>query len=308
VPRSPCGNRRALTPGPNGGNRKLDAVPRVTRKRFEEPDEVVTLPLAREEVVVLGEVHIGRTTHEPGWSWAEHVRPVAGTPSCLYHHQGFVVSGRMQIETDDGAVRVLAPGDVFDVQPGHAARVVGDEPCVTIDFAGVRGWGKPPESGERIVATLVVTDIVESTATAVRLGDARWKTLLGGHSDRVRVELDRFRGLEVDTTGDGFLAMFDGASRAVRCAAAIAAVAEHDRLRVRAGVHSGEVEREGRTLRGVAVHAATRIASLARPGEVLVSDAAVALLEGSSLKLDDAGKHDLRGLPGRRHLYRLAER
>jgi class 3 adenylate cyclase len=280
----------------------------MTSKRFDEPDEVVTLPLAREEVVILGEVHVGRTTHQPGWSWAEHVKPVAGTPTCLFHHRGFVVSGRMQFETDDGAVRVLGPGDAFDVEPGHNARVVGDEPCVTIDFAGVRGWGKVPEVGERVVATLLVTDIVDSTAAAVRLGDVRWKALLERHDERVRLELDRFRGLEVDTTGDGFLAMFDGASRAVRCAAAIAGVAAEEGLQVRAGIHSGEVEREGRALRGVAVHAATRIAALAQPGEVLVSDAAVALVEGSSVELADAGEHDLRGLPGRRRLYRLTER
>jgi class 3 adenylate cyclase len=148
---------------------------------------------------------------------------------------------------------------------------------------------------------------VGSTAAAVRLGDTRWKALLGRHSDRVRFELDRFRGLEIETTGDGFLVMFDGASRAVRCAAAIADAAEDDGLQVRAGVHSGEVEREAATLRGVAVHAATRIASLAQPGEVLVSDSSVALLEGSSLQLDDAGEHDLRGLPRRRRLYRLAK-
>jgi class 3 adenylate cyclase len=282
-------------------------VPGLISKRFEEPDEVVTLPLAREEVVILGEVHLGRTTHQPGWSWSEHVRPVAGTRSCLHHHQGFVVSGRMQIETDDGAVRILGPGDAFDVQPGHDSRVIGDEPCVTIDFAGVRGWGKPPELGERVVATLLVTDIVDSTGAAVRLGDAHWKRLLGGHGDRVRLELDRFRGFEIDTTGDGFLAMFDGASRAVRCAAAIAEAAEKDGLQVRAGVHSGEVERDGHALRGVAVHAVTRIASLAEPGDVLVSDASVALLEGSSLTLEDAGEHDLRGLPGRRRLHRLAD-
>jgi class 3 adenylate cyclase/quercetin dioxygenase-like cupin family protein len=283
-------------------------MPRLISKRFDEPDEVVELPLAREEVVILGEVHVGRTTHQPGWSWAEHVKPVAGTQSCMYHHQGFVVSGRMQIETDDGAVRVLRPGDAFDVHPGHNARVVGDEPCVTIDFAGVRGWGKAPELGERVVATLLVTDIVDSTAAAVRLGDAQWKTLLGRHSDRVRVELDRYRGLELERTGDGFLVMFDGASRAVRCAAAIAEAGEDDGLRIRAGIHSGEVERDGRTLRGVAVHAATRIAALAQPGEVLVSDASVALLEGSRLMLEDAGEHELRGLPGQRRVYRLAER
>jgi class 3 adenylate cyclase len=282
-------------------------MPGVISKRFDEPDEVVTLPLAREEVVILGEVYVGRTTHQPGWSWEEHVKPTAGTPTCLFHHRGIVVSGRMQIETDDGAVRILSPGEAFEVQPGHTARVVGDEPCVTIDFSGVRGWGKAPEVGERVVATLLVTDIVESTAVAVRLGDVRWAALLGRHSDRVRFELDRFRGFEIDTTGDGFLAMFDGASRAVRCAASIAAAAGDEGLQIRAGVHSGEVEREGRTLRGVAVHAATRIAALAQPGEVLVSDASVALLEGSSVELVDAGEHDLRGLPGPRRLYRLTD-
>ena len=283
-------------------------MPGVISKRFDEPDEVVTLPLAREEVVILGEVHLGRTTHQPGWTWAEHVGPVAGTSSCLFHHRGWVVSGRMQIETDDGAMRLLSPGDAFEVLPGHNARVVGDEPCVTIDFAGVRGWGKPTDVGERVVATLLVTDIVGSTVAAVRLGDVRWKSLLETHGDRVRGELDRFRGVEVDTMGDGFLAMFDGASRAVRCAAAIARVAEEDGLQVRAGVHSGEVERQGGNLRGVAVHAATRISSLAQPGEVLVSDASAALLEGSNLELEDAGEHELRGLPGARRLYRVAER
>jgi class 3 adenylate cyclase len=282
-------------------------MPGVISKRFDEPDEVVALPLAREEVVILGEVHLGRTTHQPGWSWAEHVKPVAGTSSCQFHHRGWIVSGRMQIETDDGAVRLLSPGDAFEVLPGHNARVIGDEPCVTIDFAGVRGWGKPPEVGERVVATLLVTDIVGSTAAAVRLGDARWKSLLADHGDRVRLELDRFRGVEIETTGDGFLAMFDGASRAVRCAGAIARVAEDDGLQVRAGVHSGEVERQGGNLRGVAVHAATRISSLAQPGEVLVSDASAALLEGSSLHLEAAGEHELRGLPGPRRLFRLAQ-
>ena len=289
------------------GQSSRDCMPGLISKRFDEPDEVVALPLAREEVVILGEVHLGRTTHQPGWRWSEHVKPVAGTPSCTFHHQGWVVSGRMQIETDDGAVRLLGPGDAFDVQPGHDAHVVGNEPCVTIDFTGVRGWGKPPELGERVVATLLVTDIVGSTAAAVRLGDAGWRTLLGKHSDRVRIELDRFRGFEIETTGDGFLVMFDGASRAVRCAASIASAAEDDGLQVRAGIHSGEVEREGATLRGVAVHAATRIASLAQPGEVLVSDASVPLLEGSSVELEDAGEHDLRGLPRRRRLYRLAK-
>ena len=277
-------------------------------KPFDEPDEVVTLPHLKEQVVMLGEVYVARIVHEPGWSWAEHVKPVVGTPSCLHHHQGVLLSGRLQFEMDDGARRVIRAGEAYDVPPGHSGLVVGDEPAVAIEFAGVRGWGKPPERGERVVATLLVTDIVDSTAVAARLGDAAWKEVLARHGDRVRLELDKFRGFEITTTGDGFLAMFDGAARAILCAAAIRDAAEQDDLQIRAGVHSGEVERQAGNVRGVAVHAATRITALAQPGEVLVSASAVGLLEGSDLELEDAGEHELKGLTGPRRVYRLVGR
>jgi class 3 adenylate cyclase len=274
-------------------------------KRFDEPDELITLPLLTWQVVVLGEVYVARSVHEPGWRWSEHVKPVVGTPSCQHHHQGVVLSGQMEIETDAGARRRIGAGEAYEVPPGHDSWVVGDEPMVTIEFTGVRGWAKPTEAGERVVATLLVTDIVGSTAVAAELGDAAWKERLARHGDMVRIQLDRFRGLEVTTTGDGFLAMFDGAARAVRCAAAIRDRAEEESLRIRAGVHSGEIERQADNIRGVAVHAVARIAALAEPGEVLVSDSAASLLEGSDLALEDAGEHELRGLPGRRRLHRL---
>jgi class 3 adenylate cyclase len=275
-------------------------------KRFDEPDDLVTLPLLMSQVVVLGEVYVARTIHEPGWRWSEHVKPVVGTPSCLHHHKGVVLSGQMEVETDAGARRRIGPGEALEVPPGHDAWVVGDEPLVTLEFTGVRGWAKPTEAGERVVATLLVTDIVESTAVAAELGDAAWKERLARHGDRVRVQLDRFRGFEVTTTGDGFLAMFDGAARAVRCAAAIRDIAAEDGLRVRAGVHSGEIERQADNIRGVAVHTVARIAALAEPGEVLVSAPAASLLEGSDVALEDAGEHELKGLPGRRQVHRLA--
>jgi class 3 adenylate cyclase len=183
--------------------------------------------------------------------------------------------------------------------------VIGDEPVVAVEFAGARGWAKPAAS-ERVVATLLVTDIVGSTQAAARLGDSAWRAVLGNHSDRVRIELDRFRGFEVNTTGDGFLAMFDGAARAVSCAAAIRDAAHADGLEVRAGVHCGEIEREGSQVRGLAVHAATRVAAAAQANEILVSETAAALVEGSGLALEDAGEHELKGLPGPRRLYRLA--
>lgn len=274
-------------------------------KRFDEPDELITLPLLTWQVVVLGEVYVARSVHEPGWRWSEHVKPVVGTPSCQHHHQGVVLSGQMEIETDAGARRQIGAGEAYEVPPGHDSWVVGDEPMVTIEFSGVRGWAKPTEAGERVVATLLVTDIVGSTAVAAELGDAAWTERLARHGDHVRVQLDRFRGFEVTTTGDGFLAMFDGAARAVRCAAAIRDGAEEEGLRIRAGVHSGEIERQADNIRGVAVHAVARIAALADPGEVLVSAPAASLLEGSDLALEDAGEHELKGLPGRRRLHRL---
>ena len=276
-------------------------------KRFEEPDELITLPLLTSQVVILGEVYLARSVHEPGWRWSEHVKPVVGTPSCQHHHPGVVVGGQMEVVTDSGARRRFGAGEALDVPPGHDAWVVGDEPLVTIEFTGVRGWGKPAEAGERVVATLLVTDIVESTALAAELGDAAWKERLARHGDRVRLQLDRFRGFEVTTTGDGFLAMFDGAARAVRCAAAVRDAAREDGLRIRAGVHSGEIERHADNIRGVAVHAVARIAALAEPGEVLVSASAASLVEGSDLALEDADEHELKGLPGRRRLHRLAE-
>ena len=277
----------------------------IKSKHFDEPDEVVSLPNVTGQIVVLGEVSIGRHVHQPGFRWSKDIKPLVGTPSCLYHHQGVVLSGRIQWAMDNGARRTTGPGEAFDVPPGHDSWVVGDEPCVTLDFRGFRGWGRPASVGERVLVTLLVTDIVGSTALATRLGDAAWKDLLARHSDRVRVELDRFRGYEVKTTGDGFQALFDGAARAVRCAAAICRVVREDGIEVRVGVHSGEVERHIDALHGVAVHAATRIAALAGPGEVLVSASTVALLEGSGLSFSDAGEHELKGLTGRRRIFRL---
>lgn len=274
-------------------------------KSFNEPDEVVTLPNLTGQIVALGEGYVGRYVHQSGWRWSKDVKPLVGTPSCQYHHHGVVLSGYIQFTTDDGAQLTVGPGAAFDVPPGHDRCVVGDEPCVTIEFRGILDWGKPAVAGERVLATLLVTDIVGSTAIAARLGDTAWKDLLARHYDRVRLELERFRGYELKTTGDGFLALFDGTARAVRCAAAICQVAPKDGIEVRAGVHSGEVERHIDSVHGLAVHVAARIMALAGPGEVLLSSSTVALVEGAGLSFSDAGEHELKGLTGRRRLYRL---
>lgn len=277
----------------------------VQVKRFDDPDEVLSQPRLSGHLVLLGETYVGRFVHEPGWHWAKDIQPQVGTRSCQHYHQGIVVSGRMQVEMEDGVRRLLGPGDVFEIPPGHDAWVVGDEPFVTLEYRGVRDWARPRIGGQRVLATLLFTDIVGSTAMATELGDAAWKKLLGRHYDRVRVELDRFRGYEVKTTGDGMLALFDGAARAVRCAAAIGEAARQDGIEIRAGVHSGEVEQHADGVHGVGVHVAARIMALAGSGAVLVSATTVALLEGAGLRFQDAGEHELKGLTGLRRLYRL---
>ena len=279
----------------------------VISKRFDKPDDTVSSSKFSGQIIVLGKTQVGQFMFQPGWHWSKDVKPVLGTHSCQFHHQGFVVSGRMHIIMDSGAEYTLGPGEVFDVPPGHDSFVVGDEPHVVIEFRGAKEFITPNTSSERVLATLLFTDIVGSTTAAARLGDAAWKKLLTQHFDRVRLELDRFRGIEITTTGDGFLAMFDSTARAVSCAASICRAVRQDGIEVRAGIHSGEVERHQDNVRGVAVHVAARIAALAGPGEVLISDSTFVLIEGSGLTFSDFGEHELKGVPKPRRLYRLVE-
>jgi class 3 adenylate cyclase len=279
---------------------------KILVKRFDEPDEVISVPGHVSNVVTLGDTYVAWSVAQPGWRWSKDVKPLVGTSSCQIHHQGVVLSGRMQISSGDGIQRTIGPREAFDIQPGHDGWVAGEEPCVFIEFHGVREWGKP-QLGVRYLTTLLFTDIVGSTATASRLGDTTWKQLLARHYDRVRLELERYRGEESKTTGDGFLAVFDGTARAVECAAAICKVSREDDIEVRIGIHSGEVERYTDNVQGVAVHMAERIMSLAGSGEVWLSAPTVALLEGAGLEFADVGEHQLKGFEGPRRLYRLLE-
>jgi len=201
----------------------------------------------------------------------------------------------------------IGPNEVFDIPPGHDGWVVSDEPMRAINWSGVRSWLPDPESGDRVVATLLFTDIVSSTETAVRLGDKTWRELLGRHNRDVRDQLDRFRGREVDTTGDGFLAVFDGAARAIRAAIGIRERARALELEIRAGLHTGEVEVVGDDVRGAAVHEAARIAAAAAPGEILVSATTSQLASGSGLTLEDRGERELKGLTGARTVFAASE-
>jgi class 3 adenylate cyclase len=151
---------------------------------------------------------------------------------------------------------------------------------------------------DRVLTTVLVTDIVGSTERATQLGDRAWSALVEDHNALVRAQLARFRGREIDTAGDGFLATFDGPARAVRCACAIVDAVRGLGLEVRAGVHTGECELVGDKVRGVAVHTGARVAALAGPGEVLVSSIVTGLVAGSGLRFEDRGEHALKGLPG----------
>jgi len=156
---------------------------------------------------------------------------------------------------------------------------------------------------DRILATLLFTDVVGSTRTAAALGDRRWSEMIEAHHTRVRALLARHRGRLIDTAGDGVFAAFDGPARSIRCAKAIIDDARDLGLEVRAGVHTGECERVGDRLRGLAVHIGARVAALAAPSEVLVSGTVKDLVAGSGLAFDDRGTRELPGVPGEWRIY-----
>ena len=279
----------------------------LQRRRLSHPVEVRRFPLGHIDIVELDDVVVGRFVLEPGWRWSRDVGPIAGTTTCQYRHLGVVLSGVMQVEMEDGTQLRLEGGDVYEIPPGHDSVVVSDEPWVALDFAGSRTFAQTAETrDERILASILFTDIVDSTARAEQLGDRAWKDLLARHNEITERELDRFRGRAVKTTGDGVLALFDGAERAVRCAATVCLAARDIGLAVRGGIHSGEVELAAGDVRGVAVHHASRIVGLAGPSEVYVSATTHDLLAGSGLVFEDAGMHELKGLTGKRQVFRLS--
>ena len=268
----------------------------IERKSLLRPDEHREPELAALDLAKVGTHVLGRGVLFPGWRWTTHMGPLMGTPSCPVHHVQLILSGRFAIRMDDGEEVVLVPMDVADIAPGHDAWVVGDEPAVIIDIAGNIGSIALPQAHERILATMLFTDIVDSTKTAERLGDAAWKQLLADHHGVTRAALDRYRGTEVDMTGDGFLATFSSAANALRCAIDIRDAVQALGLEVRIGVHAGEVERVGRQIAGLNVHAAARILSLAGPSQILASAMVSGLAAGSGLTFAEFGRHTVKGL------------
>lgn len=279
---------------------------RLQHKSTEQPDEVRPYPGGRTEIFELDDFVIGRMIMEPGWTWRKNVRPIAGTDRCMYHHLGYVVSGALHVSYEDGSEATIGPREIYEIPPGHDAEVVGDESWVAIDFRGARSYARPVvASADRILATILFTDIVDSTATLERVGDAVWRDMLAQYNEVVQFELDRYRGREVKETGDGSIALFDGPARAVECAASIARRVRAVGLDIRCGLHTGEVELVPQDVRGVAVHLASRIMALAGAGEVLISGVTHDLLAGSGLRFESRGRHELKGIEGEREVYAL---
>jgi class 3 adenylate cyclase len=274
-------------------------------KNLEEPDQTIELPLFTAKIVEVGDFTVGYVVYQPGWRWSTHVRPSVGGEWCQARHVGVVLSGRVAVSLQDGTALRFGPNDVFDIPPGHDAWVVGDEQFVQLEWTGLHTFIGTHSAGGGVLATLLFTDLVDSTAAAARLGDLRWRELLSSHFAAARSALDRFGGREVKTTGDGLLATFDGPARALRAATAIRAAARNDGLGVRAGIHVGEVELVAGDVRGVAVHAAARILARAGEGEILVSETTRVLARGTGLEFEDRGTHELKGLDGEWRLFAL---
>lgn len=275
----------------------------VISKSFDAPDDFVEFPRLETQIVELGDLTVGKIVTAPGWRWSQDVKPTVGGEWCQARHVGFIISGRLGIDFMDGTRAVFEPGDVFDIPPGHDGYTVGDEPCIQVEWIGIRAFaGFPTGIHSRVLATILFTDLVDSTARAVEFGDARWRALLSELFEQSRVILDRFGGREVHTTGDGMLATFDGPAKALHCAGALHRCARDHGVELRAGVHVGEVQLVGSDVRGIAVHEAARVMDAAGPGETLVSDLTRALAGAAGLTFEDRGTHQLKGFEGGWHL------
>jgi uncharacterized protein (TIGR00369 family) len=208
----------------------------------------------------------------------------------LAHRGRTIAVVNCDITGPEGALIAQATGSVLILPGRHWERPVQVADEITA------------ESG-RVLTTVLFTDIVDSTRRAAEIGDNRWRRVLADHNAVVREQIRRFRGREVDTTGDGFLITFDGAARAVHCAIAIRQHVRRMGLEVRSGIHAGECEESGGKLVGIAVHIGARVAAAALPGEILVSSTVRDLVAGSGLEFDNRGEHTLKGISGVWRLY-----
>jgi pimeloyl-ACP methyl ester carboxylesterase/class 3 adenylate cyclase len=235
-----------------------------------------------------------------------HILPSIQVPTLALHRIGDrlvpIAAGRYLAQQIPGAKYVELPGDDHLLQafdPDTLDLLIDEiEEFIT----GARRCPEP----NRVLATVLFTDIVGSSERAAELGDRRWRDLLDEFYATVRRELDRYRGIEIDTAGDGFVARFDGPARAIKCASSISDSVGTLGLRVRSGLHTGECEVSGDRLRGIAVHTGARVGALANSGEILVSSTVKDLVAGSGIQFADRGMHVLKGIPGEWRLFAVS--
>jgi class 3 adenylate cyclase/pimeloyl-ACP methyl ester carboxylesterase len=234
--------------------------------------------------------------------------PLIRVPTLVIHRKDTawdIRSGRYLAEHIPGARLVEFPGADFAPPLGEQEPLFAE---LERFLSGVVAGTHPEVEPDRVLATVLFSDIVGSSERAAALGDKAWRELLLRHHELVRRQLARFRGVEVDTAGDGFFASFDGPARAIQCGCAIAEAMPELGLEVRVGLHTGECEVVDGKVAGIAVHTGARVAANARPGEVLVSSTVRDLVAGSGLTFEDRGSHELKGIPGRWQLYAVAAR
>jgi class 3 adenylate cyclase len=223
------------------------------------------------------------------------VLPAVRVPTLILHRTGDrvidVAQGRMLAAGIAGARMIELPGE-------DHYHWIGDQDAIIDEIEEFVTGVRDPGERNRVLATVAFSDIVDSTAHAVELGDRAWKTLLERHDGIIRRELARFGGRELDTSGDGFLTAFDGPARAVRFACRAREAVRDLGIEIRSGIHTGECERHGDKLAGIAVHIGARITGVAGPGEVIVSSTVRDLVAGSGLTFEDRGEHELRGVSG----------
>jgi len=224
-------------------------------------------------------------------------------PTLVLHRTG----DKCLVVEEGRYVASLVPGARFVEFPGddHLPWTSGAEPVLAEIEEFLTGTKHVAEA-DRVLATVMFADIVSSTERAAKLGDRAWRSRLEQFYGLVRGQLERHRGREIDTAGDGYFATFDGPARGVRCAQAITREVKQLGLDVRAGLHTGEVEVLGQKVSGIAVHIGARVASHAGPGEVVVSNTVKDLVAGSGLRFEDRGMHSLKGVPGDWRLYLAA--
>ncbi len=285
----------------------LIGMSRSVVRSFKSSDVRREFPGGVLDLISVGPLTFGREILQPGWRWSRDVQPIAGTERCEFHHVGYQVSGRFICEDRDGTLVEVGPGDIFDTPPGHDSWVVGDEPCVIIDFLGIADWATRSAS-DRILTTLLFADVVDSTGVISRIGDAAWGRVQVQYFENVRSLLSAHGGVLVNTTGDGMLARFVSPAAAVRAASAMVVAAERIGLQNRAGVHTGEVEQVADGLSGMAVHIAARVLGQAGPGEVLVTSTTRDLTIDAGIAYEERGAVELKGVPGGRTLYSLSRR